>query len=302
MRTISRDTKAASRFRGLLRRSGAAPTCTAACRRRDGRATGGPDRTCRGGAQARCTLAAKLTELVEPVPPADRPGLRTAVLLAGSPILRRCCAALSRAGRTRRRRPVSGRPDAAAAMAGDERSHARVITRMRKTDDPSGIRRVERWHRGNRSGALRRGVRRQRRPGVQYLAGDGFRRFRDGQHRHRLRRARGLAHRAIPSTNCTKKSRNQEISRHTNGIPLHHTAGCGCASRGSHRHRARCDGGRYGRTVLQCRAGCHRQSLRDTGNAQINDSAPVQLGPQYPYWAGWGGYGPQRRPWVTIAA
>ena len=31
------------------------------------------------------------------------------------------------------------------------------------------------------------------------------------------------------------------------------------------------------------RAGCHRQRLRDTGNAQINDSAPVQFGPQHPY-------------------
>jgi hypothetical protein len=29
------------------------------------------------------------------------------------------------------------------------------------------------------------------------------------------------------------------------------------------------------------------------GNAQLNDSAPVQFGPQYPYWEGgyWGGYG-----------
>lgn len=31
------------------------------------------------------------------------------------------------------------------------------------------------------------------------------------------------------------------------------------------------------------------------GNAQINDSAPIQYGPQYPYWeggwGGWGGYG-----------
>ena len=43
-----------------------------------------------------------------------------------------------------------GDPDAAAAMAADERSHARLITRMRNTDDPSGIRRAERWHRGDR--------------------------------------------------------------------------------------------------------------------------------------------------------
>jgi hypothetical protein len=28
------------------------------------------------------------------------------------------------------------------------------------------------------------------------------------------------------------------------------------------------------------------------GNVQINDSAPVTFGPQYPYWeGGWGGYG-----------
>ena len=64
---------------------------------------------------------------------------------------------------------------------------------------------------------------------------------------------------------------------------------CGCGGRGSHHRRARCDGGRYRRPVLPCRAGCHRQRLRDTGNAQINDSAPVQIGPQHPYWkGGWG--------------
>ena len=51
-----------------------------------------------------------------------------------------------------------GDPDATTAMAADERSHARVITRMRNTDDPSGIRRAERWHRGDRSGALRAAV------------------------------------------------------------------------------------------------------------------------------------------------
>jgi VIT1/CCC1 family predicted Fe2+/Mn2+ transporter len=43
-------------------------------------------------------------------------------------------------------------------MAADQRSHVRVISRMRNTDDPSGIRRAERWHRGDRSGALRAGV------------------------------------------------------------------------------------------------------------------------------------------------
>jgi hypothetical protein len=64
---------------------------------------------------------------------------------------------------------------------------------------------------------------------------------------------------------------------------------CGCAGRGSRHRRDRCDGGRNGRPVLPCRAGCHRQRLRDTGNAQINDSAPVQTGPQYPYREGGSG-------------
>ena len=43
-------------------------------------------------------------------------------------------------------------------MAADERSHARFITRMQNTDDPTGIRTAERWHRGDRSGALRAAV------------------------------------------------------------------------------------------------------------------------------------------------
>ncbi|MGW1072849.1 VIT1/CCC1 transporter family protein [Streptomyces sp. NPDC002537] len=57
-----------------------------------------------------------------------------------------------------------GDPDAAPGMAADERSHARVLTRLR---DESGagtgeggraIARRERWHRGDRSGALRAAV------------------------------------------------------------------------------------------------------------------------------------------------
>ncbi|AGB26811.1 putative membrane protein (plasmid) [Mycobacterium sp. JS623] len=52
-------------------------------------------------------------------------------------------------------------PDATSAMAIDERSHARVLTHLRSgggSDDPGSIRRLERWHRGDRSGALRAGV------------------------------------------------------------------------------------------------------------------------------------------------
>jgi VIT1/CCC1 family predicted Fe2+/Mn2+ transporter len=55
-------------------------------------------------------------------------------------------------------------PDAAPEMAVDERSHARVITRLRDQgqgeDDQGGrgIARRERWHRNDRSGALRAAV------------------------------------------------------------------------------------------------------------------------------------------------
>jgi VIT1/CCC1 family predicted Fe2+/Mn2+ transporter len=55
----------------------------------------------------------------------------------------------------------NGDPDASKAMAVDERSHARVLTRLRDTgsrDDPRSIARRERWHRGDRSGALRASV------------------------------------------------------------------------------------------------------------------------------------------------
>ena len=52
-------------------------------------------------------------------------------------------------------------PDATSKMANpNERSHSRVLTQLRDggVDDPRGIRRLERWHRGDRSGALRAGV------------------------------------------------------------------------------------------------------------------------------------------------
>ena len=103
--------------------------------------------------------AAKLSEVGEPVPPAEPAGLRTSALSwlarrssidAVLPYLER--AEHADAGLYR------DDPDASAAMAVDERSHARVLTRLRNTDDPSGIRKVERWHRADRSGALRAGV------------------------------------------------------------------------------------------------------------------------------------------------
>ena len=103
--------------------------------------------------------AGKLTEVGEPVPPNKPPGLRASALSwlarrlsvdAVLPYLER--AEHADAGL------YQGDPDATAAMAVDERSHARVLTRLQNTDDPGGIRKVERWHRVDRSGALRAGV------------------------------------------------------------------------------------------------------------------------------------------------
>ena len=114
--------------------------------------------------------ANKLSELGEPAPAPARPGLRTPVLSwlarrfstdAVLPYLER--AEHADAGL------YAGDPDATAAMAVDERSHARVLTRLRNhdtrtenatpdVDDPRGITRQERWHRGDRSGALRAAV------------------------------------------------------------------------------------------------------------------------------------------------
>ena len=106
--------------------------------------------------------AGKLTELGEPVPDPARSDVRGRVLgwlarrfsvAAVLPFLER--AEHSDAGLYR------DDPDATEAMAVDERSHARVLTRLRDTgaeDDPGSIQRRERWHRGDRSGALRAAV------------------------------------------------------------------------------------------------------------------------------------------------
>jgi VIT1/CCC1 family predicted Fe2+/Mn2+ transporter len=54
-----------------------------------------------------------------------------------------------------------GEPHATPQMAADERSHARVLTRMRAGGHDGGGRRITRhepWHRGDRSGALRAAV------------------------------------------------------------------------------------------------------------------------------------------------
>ncbi|MGH3170682.1 MAG: VIT1/CCC1 transporter family protein, partial [Trebonia sp.] len=52
-------------------------------------------------------------------------------------------------------------PDALPGMAADERGHARTLARLVDGDSPDPVRQIarrERWHRGDRSGALRAGV------------------------------------------------------------------------------------------------------------------------------------------------
>ncbi|GII57692.1 hypothetical protein Pth03_60810 [Planotetraspora thailandica] len=107
--------------------------------------------------------AGKLDALGEKVPDPESPGLRTRLLTM---LARRLSADVvlpfveraehSDAGL------YDGDPDAAPGMAVDERSHARVLTRMRDQggtrETGRSIARRESWHRGDRSGTLRAAV------------------------------------------------------------------------------------------------------------------------------------------------
>jgi VIT1/CCC1 family predicted Fe2+/Mn2+ transporter len=99
------------------------------------------------------------------VPPASGPGLRTRLLATTArrfsldavlPIIER--AETSDAG------VYDADPDAAEGMANDERGHARALAAMRAggraplVDPRERIARRERWHRGDRSGALRAAI------------------------------------------------------------------------------------------------------------------------------------------------
>jgi VIT1/CCC1 family predicted Fe2+/Mn2+ transporter len=108
---------------------------------------------------------AKLTEIGEDVPEGSRVGPRVRAL---SWLARRFSVDLALPFVERAERADQGLylgdPDAAPGMAADERSHARVLTRLRENGDASeeaggrGILRRERWHRSDRSGALRAAV------------------------------------------------------------------------------------------------------------------------------------------------
>jgi VIT1/CCC1 family predicted Fe2+/Mn2+ transporter len=106
--------------------------------------------------------ADKLGEIGEPLPERARAGVRSKVLAW---LARRCSidAVLPFLEQAERADAglYKGDHDATSAMAVDERSHARVLSRLTNSvshPDAGSIRRQERWHRGDRSGALRAAV------------------------------------------------------------------------------------------------------------------------------------------------
>ncbi|NLT54898.1 MAG: hypothetical protein GXX79_10100 [Actinomycetales bacterium] len=109
----------------------------------------------------------RLLEAGLPVPEPDRPGLRTRLLAATA---RRFSAAAVLPLVERAERTDAGvydaDPDAAPGMADDERGHARTLAALRDGSTAPGpvgdprevIGRRERWHRGDRSGAVRAAI------------------------------------------------------------------------------------------------------------------------------------------------
>jgi VIT1/CCC1 family predicted Fe2+/Mn2+ transporter len=105
----------------------------------------------------------RLRDAGEQVPSPSGPGLRTRLLVTAArhlsldtvlPVIER--AEKSDAGL------YDGDPDAAVGMAADERGHARALAAMRRGGHPpdprTRIAARERWHRGDRSGALRAAI------------------------------------------------------------------------------------------------------------------------------------------------
>jgi VIT1/CCC1 family predicted Fe2+/Mn2+ transporter len=104
----------------------------------------------------------RLREAGAEVPAPGRPSLRTRLLGAAAGRLS-TAAVLPLIERAERADAgmYDDEPDAAPGMAADERSHARTLARLidgGKPDPATQIRRRERWHRGDRSGALRAAV------------------------------------------------------------------------------------------------------------------------------------------------
>lgn len=110
--------------------------------------------------------SSKLRSAGAEVPAPGRPSLRTRVLGAAADRLS-VRSVLPLIERTERADAgvYDDEPDALPGMAADERAHARTLARLvddsRGSGEPDPVRQIarrERWHRGDRSGALRAGV------------------------------------------------------------------------------------------------------------------------------------------------
>jgi VIT1/CCC1 family predicted Fe2+/Mn2+ transporter len=104
----------------------------------------------------------RLREAGADVPEPGRPSMRTRLLgaAAGTLSVDTVLPLIERAERSDAGL-YDNEPDAAPEMAADERSHARTLAHLMdggKPDPAAQIRRRERWHRGDRSGALRAAV------------------------------------------------------------------------------------------------------------------------------------------------
>ncbi len=104
----------------------------------------------------------KLRSAGAEVPAPGRPSLRTRLLgaAAGRLSVRSVLPLIERAERADAG-TYDNEPDALPGMAADERAHARTLARLLDDGKPNPVKQIarrERWHRGDRSGALRAGV------------------------------------------------------------------------------------------------------------------------------------------------
>jgi VIT1/CCC1 family predicted Fe2+/Mn2+ transporter len=104
----------------------------------------------------------KLREAGAEVPEPGRPTLRTRLLgAAAHRVSVRAVLPLIERSERADAGMYDNEPDALPSMAADERGHARTLARLVDGDSPDPVRQIarrERWHRGDRSGALRAGV------------------------------------------------------------------------------------------------------------------------------------------------
>jgi VIT1/CCC1 family predicted Fe2+/Mn2+ transporter len=104
----------------------------------------------------------KLREAGAEVPAPGRPTLRTRLLsVAADKLSVRAVLPLIERAERADAGMYDNEPDALPSMAADERGHARTLARLVDGGNPDPVRQIarrERWHRGDRSGALRAGV------------------------------------------------------------------------------------------------------------------------------------------------